>query len=39
MMISAKGHYALRVMIGLAENDTGSYIRLQDIAERQEIFK
>ena len=38
-MITTKGRYALRVMIDLAENDTGSYIRLQDIAARQEISK
>ncbi len=38
-MISTKGRYAIRVMIDLAENDTGRYIPLKDIAERQGISK
>ena len=38
-MISTRGRYAVRVMIDLAENDTGAYIPLKDIAERQEISK
>ena len=38
-MISTRGRYALRVMIDLAENETGSYIPLKDIAARQEISK
>ena len=38
-MISTKGRYALRVMVDLAENETGSYIPLKDIAERQDISK
>ena len=38
-MISTKGHYAIRVMIDLAENDNGSYIPLKDIAARQGISK
>ena len=38
-MISTKGRYAIRVMIDLAEHDTGNYIPLKDIAERQEISK
>ncbi|SHJ77970.1 transcriptional regulator, BadM/Rrf2 family [Hathewaya proteolytica DSM 3090] len=37
MMISTKGRYALRVMIDLAEHNSGSYIPLSDIAKRQEI--
>jgi Rrf2 family iron-sulfur cluster assembly transcriptional regulator len=37
MMISTKGRYALRVMIDLAEHDTGEYIPLKEIADRQEI--
>ena len=37
MMISTKGRYALRVMIDLAEHNTGAYIPLLDIAKRQEI--
>ena len=38
-MISTRGRYALRVMIDLAENNTGDYIPLKDVAERQEISK
>lgn len=38
-MISTKGRYAIRLMIDLAENNTGSYIPLKDIAARQEISK
>lgn len=38
-MISTKGRYAIRVMLDLAENDTGKYIPLKDIAERQGISK
>ena len=38
-MISTRGRYALRVMIDLAEHNDGSFIRLKDIAERQEISK
>lgn len=37
MKISTRGRYALRVMIDLAEHNTGEYIPLTDIAERQEI--
>lgn len=37
MKISTKGRYALRVMIDLAENYTGDYIPLKDIAKRQDI--
>lgn len=37
MLISSKGRYALRVMIDLAEHNTGDYIVLMDIAKRQEI--
>lgn len=36
-IISTRGRYALRVMIDLAEHDTGAYIPLMDIAERQQI--
>lgn len=36
-MISTKGRYALRVMVDLAEHDTGDYIVLMDIAEREEL--
>lgn len=37
MKISTKGRYAIRVMLDLAEHNTGSFIPLMDIAERQEI--
>ena len=37
MKISTKGRYAVRVMIDLATNDTGEYIKVKDIARRQEI--
>lgn len=36
-MISTKGRYALRVMIDLAEHNSGEYIPLKEIASRQEI--
>ena len=36
-MISTRGRYALRVMIDIAENGNGGYIRLDEIAKRQEI--
>jgi len=35
MMISTRGRYALRVMIDLAEQSSGRYIPMKDIAERQ----
>ncbi len=38
-MISTKGRYAIRVLIDLAENDSGAYIPLKDIASRQGISK
>ena len=38
-MISTRGRYALRVMLDLAENETGSYIPLKDIAARQDVSK
>lgn len=37
MKVSTKGRYALRIMIDLALNDNGEYIRLKDISERQDI--
>ena len=37
MMISTKGRYALRVMVDLAEHQTGGYIPLKEIAKRQNI--
>ncbi|MBQ8658530.1 MAG: Rrf2 family transcriptional regulator [Clostridia bacterium] len=36
-MISTRGRYALRVMIDIAEHGNGNYIRLDEIARRQEI--
>lgn len=36
-MISTKARYALRVMIDLAEHQNEGYIRLKDIAARQDI--
>ena len=36
-MISTKGRYALRVMIDLAEQNSGGYIPLNEIATRQQI--
>ena len=37
MKISTKGRYAVRVMLDLALNNTGEYIKVKDIAARQEI--
>lgn len=37
MMISSKGRYALRIMIYLAQNDTGELIPLKEIAQSQHI--
>ena len=37
MKISTRGRYAIRVMIDLAEHNTGEYVPLTDIAKRQEI--
>jgi Rrf2 family protein len=37
MKISTKGRYALRLMLDLAYNNTGSPISLKDIARRQQI--
>ena len=39
MMVSSKGRYALRVMLDLAERSDGGYIRLSDIARRQNISR
>ncbi|MCD8048277.1 MAG: Rrf2 family transcriptional regulator [Clostridia bacterium] len=39
MKISTKGRYALRMLVDLAENDSGGYIALKDIARRQGISK
>ncbi len=37
MRISTKGRYAVRVMLDLAANNTGEYIKVKEIAGRQEI--
>ncbi len=37
MKVSTKGRYALRLMIDLALHDTGKYISLKDVSERQNI--
>lgn len=37
MMVSTKGRYALRALIDMAEQNTGEYIPLKEIAKRQEI--
>lgn len=37
MKISTRGRYAVRVMLDLAEHNTGLYIPLMDIACRQQI--
>ena len=37
MKISTRGRYAVRVMLDLAEHDSGAYIPLMDVAGRQEI--
>lgn len=36
-MISTKGRYALRVMVDLAEHQTGNFLPLKEAAQRQEI--
>lgn len=38
-MISTRGRYALRVMLDLAQQDSGHYTPLDEIAARQEISK
>lgn len=37
MKVSTKGRYALRMMIDLAEHNTGEYISLKEISKRQSI--
>lgn len=37
MLVSTRGRYALRVMIDLAEHDTGNHIPMKSVAQRQEI--
>jgi len=38
-MISTRGRYAIRVLLDLAEHDTGHAVPLKEIAERQAISK
>ena len=37
MIVSTRGRYALRVMIDIAENSSGNYIAMKEVAERQSI--
>ena len=37
MKISSKGRYALRMMVDIARHNTGEWISIKDISERQEI--
>lgn len=37
MKVSTKGRYALRLMLDLALNNTGEYIKIKNISERQEV--
>lgn len=37
MKISTKGRYALRLMLDLAYNHTGSFIPIKNISQRQDI--
>ena len=37
MKISTRGRYAVRVMLDLASNNTGEYIKVKQIAKRQDI--
>ena len=37
MIVSTKGRYALRVMVGLAMKDSGEYVPLKEIAEEEDI--
>ncbi|MBN7772702.1 RrF2 family transcriptional regulator [Clostridium aminobutyricum] len=37
MKVSTKGRYSLRLLIDLAEHNTGEYIPLKEISERQNI--
>ena len=37
MLISTRGRYALRVMVDLAEHQTGGYTAMKEVAARQEI--
>lgn len=37
MKISSKGRYALRMMVDIAESDTGKWVTIKGISERQGI--
>lgn len=37
MKISTKGRYALRLMVDLAQHDTGEFVSLKDVAARQGV--
>lgn len=37
MKISTKGRYAVRVMLDLAAHNTGEYVKVKNIAERQKL--
>lgn len=37
MMVSTKGRYAIRILLDLAENYTGAYIPMKEVAARQEL--
>ena len=39
MMISSRGRYALRAMLDMAEHGGGEWLRLSDIAQRQQLSK
>ena len=39
MIVSTKGRYAVRVMIDMAEHNSGEYIPLREIAQRQDISR
>ena len=39
MMISTKGRYALQVMLDMAEHNDGEWLRLSDVAQRQQLSK
>ena len=37
MLVSTRGRYALRILIDMAEHQTGEYIPLKEVAQRQDI--
>lgn len=37
MLVSTKGRYAVRILLDLAENSTGGYIPMKEVASRQGI--